>query len=309
MPASSSQLTNTAEAVVVSSSRRFVHLLTSDGKTVRAQSSSRTLDVTTGDRVVFGLRKGGDAVVSEILEAKNYLSRSYRGETKKIAANLDQLFIVSAVGPLFNTYFIDRIMTVATSQHIPFTLVVNKIDLGLDTTQTLIDIYERIGVPVVYTSAKEGQNIELLDKVLADPALEIVALSGISGVGKSTILNQLIPSAQRNTAEVSERTGQGKQTTTQAFAYPYTRSSGKDLLVIDLPGIQSFGVTHLSQQQISESFPEFLERSYECEFGNCSHIAERQCAVKEALERGEIAAERYQSYLQMVAEVEEAKPY
>lgn len=308
MTAGDPQAPATTQGVVVGSSRRFVHLLDAAGNFVKAQASSRALDVVVGDQVVFAHRKG-EAVVLEILPSKNALSRSYRDDTRKIAANLDQLFIVTAVGPLFNTFFIDRIMTVATHQSIPFTLVVNKMDLGVGEVQHLVTIYEKIGVSVVYTSAKHGSNLELLEQSLSDPNLRIVALGGMSGVGKSALLNQLIPGTDRKTAAVSERTGQGRQTTTQAYAYVYHREMTKDLLVIDLPGIQSFGVTHLSIANVADSFPEIVEHAYECEFGNCSHIAEDNCAVKTAVAEGEMAAERYESYVRMVSEIEEARPY
>lgn len=296
------------QAVVIGSSRRFVHLLDADGKAIKAQSSSKALDITVGDAVLYAYRKD-EAVVTEILPAKNYLARSYREETRKIAANLDQLFIVTAVGQLFNTFFLDRIMTVAACENIPFTLVVNKIDLGVDDTRLLSEIYERIGVPVVYTSAKAGKNMDLLEQALADASFRIVALGGTSGVGKSTLLNQLIPGTERKTAEVSERTGQGRQTTSQAYGYMYQREGTSPLLVIDLPGIQSFGVHHLSKESVAESFPEIVERMFECEFDNCSHIAEHDCAIKRALTLGQIAPQRYDSYVRMIAEIDEAKPY
>ncbi len=310
MPPSASDTSElNRKARVIGSSRRFVHLLDeTDASIVRAQSSTKAVDVTVGDQVLYGYRKS-EAVVLDILPAKNYLSRSYRDDTRKIAANLDQLFIVTAVGPLFNSYFVDRIMSVAYCQEIPCTLVVNKVDLGLEETLPQIAIYERLGIPVVYTSAKHGTNIETLEHVLSDPSLSIVALSGNSGVGKSSILNTLIPGIKLKTAEVSERTGQGKQTTTQAQGYFYQRPGSLPLMVIDLPGIQSFGVTHLGRDALVESFPEFVERAYDCEFGNCSHIAEDNCAIKRALDGGEIAPSRYESYVRMVSEIEEARPY
>lgn len=297
------------KAVVVGSSRRFVHLLDErSGSFIRAQSSSKAVDVTVGDLVTYDHRRG-EAVVLEILPAKNYLSRSYRQEMRKIAANVDQLLIVAAVGPLFNAFFIDRIMSVAACQAIPFTLVINKADLGIEDTKDQAQIYEKLGIPVMYISATERLNLEALEQLLADPQLRIVALSGNSGVGKSTILNQLIPGIELKTAEVSERTGQGRQTTTQAYGYSYERGGAPRLVVIDLPGVQNFGVTHLSRQDVAESFPEFVERAYDCEFGNCSHIAETNCAIKKALDEGHIAPQRYDSYVRMVAEIDEARPY
>lgn len=293
---------------MVSASRRWIQLIDSEGQFHIARSRSKAVEVVVGEKVLFE-GSADRAVVTEVLPPKNCLARSYREESRRIAANLDRLFIVSAVGPLFNTYFIDRLMAVAHAEFIPFTLIINKIDLGLDTTSQLSTVYQHAGVPVLTTSAKSGENMDVLQEALFDPALEIIALCGISGVGKSTLLNQLIPGSEAKTAEVSTRTGQGKQTTTQSFAYTYKRNDAPSLLVIDLPGMQSFGVTHLSKEQVADAFPEILEIRSKCQFGNCSHISEDNCAVKQSLEDGTFPVTRYVSYCKMIEEIDSAARY
>jgi ribosome biogenesis GTPase len=277
-------------ATVISSTRRFVHLLESNGKRCIARTRSKAVEAVVGDKVLFE-GSGEHAIVVEVLPAQNTLSRSYRDETKRLAANLNELFIVTALGPLFNTYFIDRIMAVASAELIPFTLVINKIDLGESLFEPLIKIYRDIEVPMLHLSAKFGQGLESLRAKLSEPQIEVAALCGISGVGKSSILNVLLPDIQARTDEVSTRTGQGKQTTTQAFGYTYPRSRSTDLLLIDLPGVQSFGITHLTKEQVGNAFPE------------------EQCGVVKAVESGLLPFSRYESYAKMIAEIDDAKRY
>ncbi|MBX7143126.1 MAG: ribosome small subunit-dependent GTPase A [Oligoflexia bacterium] len=296
------------QATVVSASRRWVELLDGDGNFHSARSRSKALELVVGDKVLFE-GAGERAIVTEILPAKNCIARSYREQSRRIAANLDRLFIVTAVGPLFNTYFVDRLIAVAHSEFIPFTLIINKIDLGLDTTAQLSAVYQRAGVAVLTTSAKSGENMQALQAALFEPTLEIIALCGISGVGKSTLLNQLIPGSAAKTAEVSSRTGQGRQTTTQSYAYMYKRSEAPNLLIIDLPGVQSFGVTHLSKEQVADAFAEICELRSGCRFGNCSHISEEECAIKSAVEDGTFPVTRYVSYCKMIEEIESAARY
>jgi len=219
------------------------------------------------------------------------------------------LYVVTAVIPLFNTVFVDRVLAVAHLEEIQATLILNKTDLGTEDTAPLIDIYERLEIPIFYTSAKHDHGLDEIRSQLETPALSIVALAGVSGVGKSTILNKLVPEAERKTAEVSRKTGKGRQTTSQSVGYLYNRNETPDLLIIDLPGVQNFGVTNLSPRQAAEGFPEFAEKMAQCEYHDCTHTAEPNCAVKDAVDARELSASRYYSYLHMLDEIDEAKEY
>ncbi len=298
------------EAVVISASRRHV-LISADGhELLKGTCSSKALtDMTVGDRVLFSSSKPGEVFVESVLPRRNCISRSFSGKTRNLAANLDHLFIVAAVLPLFNTIFIDRIAAVAHSQNIPFTILVNKIDLGVESTARLIEVYTHLGFRVLLTSAKLGEGLDDLRNILSEPEFSIVAMAGISGVGKSTFVNQLIPGADRETAEVCEGRGSGRQTTSQSFGFLYERPEQNGVLIIDLPGIQSFGVSHLTKEQIVHSFSELIEYQKNCEYSDCAHVLETNCGVKKAVEEGKIADCRYQSYLHMLDELEQAKEY
>lgn len=297
-----------AQALVITATRRSVQLLTEDGRTLKGRVSTHARDITVGDTVTYTIERD-EAFISKVLPARNYLARAYREKKKKLAANLDRLFIVTATAPLFNEIFVDRIIAVATRDDIPCTLIVNKTDLDLESTLPLVRTYEQLDIPVIYTSARFGEGMAAVERALHDPALRIVALAGVSGVGKSSILNHLVPAAESRTAEVSHRTGQGKQTTSQSRGYTYPREGVPPLLIIDLPGIQKFGVTHLSKKDAAGAFIEFQEHSRGCRFGDCSHTAEEECGVKEAVDSGAIALSRYISYLDMVDEIEAAREY
>lgn len=297
------------QAIVVSASRRHA-FLTSDRLTCfKATSSSKAVNLVTGDIVRF-IQKGDDYVVESILPRSNTLSRSYRNETRDLVANLAHLIIVSAVPPLFNTLFIDRVLVTAFYESIPVTLVVNKIDLGLSACETQVEMYRELGIQVLLTAAKHGQGLQELRELLAVPEKRILALTGVSGVGKSTILNKLIPDASQQVGEVSSKTGQGKQTTTQPHGFLYHAQPGvPGVMLIDLPGLQNFGVSHLTQDVVAHGFPDIQRLLPQCKYSSCRHLLEEDCGIKRAVERGELAASRYESYCYMCREIEEAKPY
>jgi ribosome biogenesis GTPase len=298
----------TQHALVITATRRSVQLLTEDGQTLKGRVSTHARDITVGDTVAFSIDRG-EAFITKVLSARNYLTRAYQEKKKKLAANLDRVFIVTATAPLFNEIFVDRIIAVATREEIPCTLIVNKTDLDLESTLPLVKTYEHLGIPVLYTSAKLGEGMAAVEEAVRDPSLRIVALAGVSGVGKSSILNNLIPEAESRTAEVSHRTGQGRQTTSQSRGYTLHREGAPPLLIIDLPGIQKFGVTHLTKREAADAFVEFRERARECRFGDCSHTAEEECGVQDAVDSGAIALSRYVSYLDMIEEIESAREY
>ena len=268
-----------------------------DGKEeFEAKLRSRALKVLVGDRVSVA----PDLLVQEILPRKSTLMRTFGNEDREFAANIDLLIVVTALDKLFNSTAIDRALTIASAASVPVVMVANKVDLG---DEPRIKIYEEIGHEVFALSAKFMQGIEKLVERLETEELSTVALLGVSGVGKSTLLNRLVPDAEARTAEVSDKIGQGRQTTSQALGYVMPRRGFSPLVVVDLPGSQYLGVSHLSPEIVLMSFEEFLPFAASCKYSDCKHIAEPECGVKTALEQKKIAASRYESYTAMLEEL------
>ncbi|MBX7138731.1 MAG: ribosome small subunit-dependent GTPase A [Oligoflexia bacterium] len=285
---------------VMSIAGRSVKLLQGE-HIIEAKLASRSLAAIPGDLVTLDLA-GMEPLVREILPRKNCLARTFSYEARNIAANLDHILLVSAVDKLFNTIAIDRVLTLAASQSIGCTLLINKVDLGREDRGV---IYRDLGYEVLETSAKYGEGIDALRGILNQSTLSCAALCGISGVGKSTLLNILVPQANRDTSEVSRKTGQGKQTTSQGIGWPMLRSGGPPLLLIDLPGVQQFGISELDTTSVIDAFPEFKRYREQCEYSDCRHLQEPDCAVKRAIDQKQIAASRYESYRHMLKELEE----
>lgn len=293
---------------VLEVSRRFVTILGSDRRVVTGTGSSKTLEVVAGDIVSFE-RRDGEIFVTAVEPSSRNLFRSTHGKLKKMGANIDALFVITASGATFNPVVIDRMLVAAQVQSIPATLVVNKIDLGTEHLDEMVAVYQRIGVPVIFSSAKRGDGIDQIVSIVREPAARVLALCGVSGVGKSSILNKLIPGTRTKTGAVSEKTGQGKQTTTQPRGFLYEEPLVLiPKIVIDLPGVQFFGLSHISLEQVGAAFQEIREAATGCRFGDCKHLKEPECAVKEAVSRGDITSWRYESYLQIVEEIREALP-
>ena len=295
------------EALVLAATRKAITVLLGE-QVLAAVHSIRKSEIVVGDRVKLRQEQSG-LFVDQILERDNLLYRSYQGRSKRLAANLDQLLVVAATGALFNTVTVDRALIAAACAGIETTLVINKIDLASQPDFEKIEVYKSIGLEVVTTNAKSSQSLTRLRTLLSNPKLRSIAFTGISGVGKSTLLNTLVPSAQLRTAEVSDRSGQGTQTTSLAHGFVYKRAGLTDAVLFDLPGIQFFGVSHLSAQEIARAYPEFSCRADSCKFADCMHRSEPDCLVRAALERGEIAQFRYQSYLSMLDEVAKVPAY
>lgn len=291
---------------VLEVSRRYVTLFSKGVGTLTGTVSSRALEIVAGDTVTFEMRDDG-VFVTGVEAASRSLYRSYRGTLKRMGANIDLLCVITAVGQLLNPTVIDRMLVAARVQGIPSLLVVNKADLGIDALTTMTDVYRHIGVEMIFCSAKFNENFEELERRISSPGVNIAALCGVSGVGKSTILNRLVPGAKAKTGEVSERTGQGKQTTTQPRGFLYGPSDER--MIIDFPGVQFFGLSHVTREQVAAAFPEFVAAASGCRFLDCRHLQEPECAVRAGLESGAIAGWRYDSYLQILQEIEEAREY
>ncbi len=270
------------------------------------QVSNQLDDITVGDLVAL---KNSDSefLIKETLPRKNCLFRSSSKRRKNICANVDLVLIISAAGTLGNTIFIDRVLTAAQLASIPAALVVNKED-AIDP-QELVAIYSALSIKILTTSTKTAHGLESLQQLILSPELSSVVLCGLSGVGKSSIINQLVPSAERRTQKLSRKTGQGQQTTTQSYGFFMERSQKHPLLLIDTPGVQNFGLSHLTPQELRVSFEEFVQASTNCKYRDCMHADEdeSECEVIRELQNGNIHPSRYASYLNILSEVDLAQ--
>lgn len=287
--------------------RRYVSLLTPKG-IISGTIAARALDVVTGDRVHFE-RRDGRVFVTDVLPSRRTLSRSYRGALKRMGANIDLLCVITAFGPTLNPVTIDRMLVAGRIQDIPSVLVVNKSDLQGEESEEIVSVYRKIGITVIECSAKFGNEFEQVEKLLRNPDVSVLALCGVSGVGKSTILNRLVPGAAARTGEVSEKTGQGRQTTSQPRGFLYSAGDGCRRIIIDFPGVGFFGLSHVERERVAGAFDEVSLYAPRCRFINCRHLQEPECAVRQAVESGEIAPWRYNSYIQILDEIDEAREY
>lgn len=265
----------------------------------RTQGIKTTNPIAVGDRVEFEIEHGQQsAVITKLEPRKNYIIRrsvNLSKQTQIIGANLDlALLVVTLASPPTSTGFIDRFLVTAEAYGIPAALVFNKLDLfseeGLEILAEYMAIYENLGYPCYTVSALEKENIEELNEVLKD---KITLISGHSGVGKSTLINAIIPGADLKTGNISDWSDKGKHTTT--FAEMIDLPFGGKL--IDTPGIRELGIVDIEPQELSHYFPEMRNLLNQCKFHNCRHINEPGCAVLDALENGGIEPSRYDSYL------------
>jgi ribosome biogenesis GTPase len=245
-----------------------------------------------GDQVIFQTIGNDEGVVTALLERDNLLRRSQ----KVIAANIDQLWLVVAIEPHYQFELIDRYLVVAENSELPINIVVNKIELSQNMSQTKHDfsMYESAGYSVHYLSVEEQTNIAELKALLNDKTHIFL---GQSGVGKSSLINELIPDLNLRVNEISTKSKLGKHTTTNTTLYHIP--SGGDL--IDSPGVREFQLDDLTDKEILSGFREFKPFIGQCKFRNCAHINEPNCAIKQAVESGEIHTQRYQNYLNLIS--------
>ncbi len=268
----------------------------------RIKGIKSTNPVAVGDHVIFDLEEDKNTgVITQIIARKNYIIRksvNLSKQTHIIAANIDIAFLVITINnpPTF-TGFIDRFLATAEAYNIPTVLLFNKIDSyekeELKKLEELETIYAKIGYDCLAISATQKTNIDAVKKLMKD---KTTMFSGHSGAGKSTLINVIEPALNLKTAPISKQHQQGIHTTTFAEMFPLSFGG----FIIDTPGIKGFGVVDFDVQEISHFFREIFETSSVCKYNNCLHINEPKCAVKEAVENGNIALSRYKSYLQLM---------
>ena len=285
---------------------------------IRLKGSTATNPVAVGDVVVFEAEvpEGTDAagvalnvtlenpaVITSVNPRRNYIIRKSTNLSRQshiIAANLDRAFIIATIDfPEIKLPFLDRILVTCEVYNVPVTIVLNKVDLYRESHKEMLEafheIYEGAGYPVMEVSALTGEGVEELREACNG---QVSLFSGVSGVGKSSLIKALDPSLDPRVGEISEAHVQGKHTTT--FYEMYSLSSGG--FIVDTPGLRGFGLVDLKKEEIALYFPEMLKAAQDCRFAPCTHTHEPGCAVKEAVENGEISYERYSSYLGMLDE-------
>jgi len=295
------------QGLVIKSTGSWYQVATDSGSIVdcRIKGKFRTKDIQTtnpiavGDRVEIEMEpEQQTGVIAKLAPRKNYIIRKSVNLSKQaqiIAANLDQAFlVVTLASPRTSLGFIDRFLVTAEAYDIPAKLIFNKLDLfseeGMEVLAEYQQIYTSIGYPCYEVSALEGTNLPIIEALLRD---KVSLFTGHSGVGKSTLINTLIPGMSLKTGEISDWSDQGKHTTTFAEMHPIPGGG----YLIDSPGIRELGVIDIDKAELGHFFPEMRSRMNACRFNNCRHINEPGCAVLEAVEENEIELSRYESYL------------
>lgn len=274
----------------------------------RLKGIRSTNPVAVGDRVEIIRNQEGTAFINTIEDRRNYIIRKSQNLSKQshiIAANVDQAFLIVTVNyPQTSTTFIDRFLASAEAYSVPVTLVFNKTDLLGEEERhyqdMMMTLYNTVGYKCVAISAETGEGVEALLPMLHD---KITVLSGNSGVGKSTLINRILPDVNLRTAEISDTHNTGMHTTT--FSEMLELPQGG--YIIDTPGIKGFGTFNMEPEEITSYFKEIFKFSKDCRFNNCTHTHEPGCAVLKAVEDHYIAASRYQSYLSMLNDKDETK--
>ena len=274
----------------------------------RLKGIRSTNPVAVGDRVSITPNQEGTAFITSIEDRKNYIIRKSSNLSKQshiIAANVDQAFLVVTINrPVTSTTFIDRFLASAEAYRVPVVLLFNKTDALEDEEreyqQMMIDLDETVGYQCLAISAANGSGMDKVRELLAG---KTTVLSGNSGVGKSTLINSLLPDVQLKTAEISDAHNAGTHTTT--FSEMLELPEGG--YIIDTPGIKGFGTFDIEPEELTSYFKEIFHFSKDCRFNNCTHTHEPGCAVLKAVEEHYIAQSRYLSYLNMLEDKEEGK--
>lgn len=311
------------KGLVIKNTGSWYTVRTDDGQTIeskikgnfRLKGIRSTNPVAVGDRVDIVTNQEGTAFITSIDERRNYIIRKSSNLSKQshiLAANVDQAFLVVTIKcPPTSTTFIDRFLASAEAYRVPVVLVFNKRDLldedDLHYQEMMMALYDTIGYQCVSISATTGEGVDQLMSMLEG---KITLLSGNSGVGKSTLINRILPEANLRTAEISDAHNTGTHTTTFSEMLPIKSNDGESEAhgwIIDTPGIKGFGTFDMEPTELTSYFREIFHFAKDCKFSNCTHTHEPNCAVLKALENHYIAMSRYQSYLSMLQDKDENK--
>lgn len=275
----------------------------------RLKGIRTTNPVAVGDNVRIAESPDTSAYITEILPRKNYIIRRASNLSKEahiIAANLDQAFLIATLAyPITSTTFIDRFLSTAEAYRVPVTIVLNKVDLlqseeDREFLEAVSHLYRTIGYNIIHTSATNGHGIDELRCALAG---KTTLLSGNSGVGKSSLINTLIPGIDLRTAEISATHLTGMHATTFSEMFPLPEGG----YLIDTPGVKGFGTIDYDKYEVAHFFPEIFHESHKCRYGNCTHTIEPGCAVLKAVEEGRISQSRYTSYMSILEDIDHEK--
>ena len=304
------------DGLVIKNTGSWVDVRTDGGEVVRCKVKGNfrlkgirsTSPVVVGDYVTFERNSEGTAFINDIRDRRNYIIRKSINLSKQshiLAANVDVcLLVVTLREPVTSIVFIDRFLATAEAYSIPVSIIINKVDLlsaeEKEKAERLAKLYSDIGYHTLITSVTKRLGLESLPDLLKD---KTALLAGNSGVGTSELLNWLVPGAGARTAPISEAHLSGMHTTT--FSEMYDLPFGGRL--IDIPGVKGFGTFNFEREEVSHYFREIFTVGRGCRFSNCIHVNEPGCAVREAVERGEIAGSRYNSYLNMLDDQDESK--
>ncbi|MGF6805826.1 ribosome biogenesis GTPase [Paraburkholderia sp. Clong3] len=304
--------TRTGGLVVAAHGRHYLVAPEDGGALLQCFPRGKRSEVAVGDRVIYEPTSADQGVIVEIGERRNLLYRSDQYKSKLFAANLDQLLIVLATEPHFSEDLLGRALVAAEANELKPLIVLNKIDVtdALDGARKRLEPYRALGYPVLEASIRmqpEAARATLTEHLDGHATL----LLGQSGMGKSTLVNLLIPDAEVATREISTALNSGRHTTTFTRLYPLPRSEGTTGVngvngaagaLIDSPGFQEFGLHHLTEGRLERAFPEFRPLLPNCRFYNCHHLHEPGCAILQAVADGRIRRERHALYAQLVHE-------